>query len=85
MFKGQGRIRRWFGPQNIFDHFIGDSMQKNVAILLVINLSKIVRIGSHFEGENCKKSLDLYCAHTCLVLAQNVQLFGNASSSIYVG
>jgi len=60
-------------------------MQKNVAILLVMDLSRIVRIGNHFEGENCKKSLSFYYAHTCLVLAQNVQLFRNVSILIQVG
>jgi hypothetical protein len=54
---GQGRIRGRFDPQNISNQFIGDPMQKNVMILLVINLSKIVRTGRHFEAEYMQKSI----------------------------
>ncbi len=55
--KGQGRIRGRFGPQNISSQFFDDPMQKNVVILLVINLGKIVRTASHFEVEYLQKSI----------------------------
>jgi hypothetical protein len=67
--KGQGHIRNQFGLQGISSQFNRDHMQKNVAIHLVINFSRIVMTGSHFVGNCLQKK---HSAHTCLVLEQSV-------------
>jgi hypothetical protein len=56
--KGQGRIRGRFGPQNISSYFTDHPIQKNVVILLVTNLSEIIRIRSHFDGEYLQKIIE---------------------------
>ena len=60
-------------------------MQKYVLILVVINSSKTVRIGSDCKGTYLQKSLSFHQTPMCMVLAQNMQLFYNVSHSIYTG
>jgi hypothetical protein len=82
--KGQGRIRGWFGPQNISSQFIDHPMQINVVILLVINWSKTVRTGSHFEAEHLQKSIEFSLSPYLSRNSSKCTIFGNISSSIYI-
>ena len=58
-------------------------MQKNVVIILVTNLSKTVRIRSHFEGEYLRKITEFSMNSYLSSIAQNLDLFCSFSSSIY--
>jgi hypothetical protein len=74
--KEQGRIRGRFGSQDISSQFIDDPRQKNVVIILVINLSKIVRIGSHFEVEYLQKSIGFSLSPYLSSISPNCTIFG---------